>query len=147
MDKKKALERLTAIEAETKELRDIINAPLVKNHMVTTITEAVDYLGDCDEEVIKLKALISAKIDGKPLAFQQLIVVVKTLNEKVLPNWNNTNEAKYYPWWDMRGGLRFFSSDYYYSCSNVPSHLCFRSEALCAHAAKYFYDTYKAYMC
>lgn len=83
----------------------------------------------------------------KVKAFEDLLLLVECLNEGTVLDFNNTNEAKWYPYWDMRGELWFHYS--YYNCnfSYVPAHLCFKNEALCSHAVKYFYDTYKAYMC
>lgn len=83
----------------------------------------------------------------KVKAFEDLLLLVECLNEGTVLDWNNTDEKKWYPYWDMRGELQFNLSLYRYLSSFVPAHLCFKNEALCSHAVKYFYDTYKEFMC
>ncbi len=41
----------------------------------------------------------------KSLAYAQLQQIVKLLNDKWKPDWNNTNEYKWYPWFRYNSGL------------------------------------------
>lgn len=79
------------------------------------------------------------------IAYRQLKLIVEVLNEGWTPDWNNSNEYKYYPWWRMEG--QFSLSFVCYGCasSDVGSRLCFKTEALAQHAVKYFQPIYKKY--
>ncbi len=63
-------------------------------------------------------------------------------NEGWIPDWNNTNEYKYFPYFKMgsSSGVGFSSVDYDYwvTNSNVGSRLCFKSADLAKHAGKLF---------
>ena len=81
--------------------------------------------------------------------FRKCTVIAKALNEGWLPDWNNSNEYKYYPWFDMRssgGGFSFYDYGYDYSFSGVGSRLCFKSAELAEYAGKHFLDLYKSWM-
>ena len=76
----------------------------------------------------------------------KLMVITKALNEGWEPNWNDSNEWKYYPWFSM-GGSRGFS---YYGCdglsgSYVGARLCFKSHELAEYAGAQFKELYKEY--
>lgn len=76
-------------------------------------------------------------------ALTKLVIITKALNEGWKPNWNNSNEYKRYPYFDMRNGFSFDSVSYHSRYSRVSSRLCFRTEALAQHAVKQFPDLYK----
>jgi hypothetical protein len=94
------------------------------------------------------------KVTGMPkhhqaatLAHAQLVIIVEALNNGWKPNWKDSSEYKYYPWFDMSSGsglaLRhvvFRNSD---TC--VGSRLCFKSRELAEYAAKQFRKLYKEY--
>jgi len=75
-----------------------------------------------------------------------LKMIAKSLNEGWRPNWDNSNEYKYYPYFDMRSGFRFDDAyDHWASGSNVGSRLCFKTRELAEYAGKTFESTYKDY--
>lgn len=77
-------------------------------------------------------------------AYKKLKVIVKALNEGWTPDWDNSNQNKYWPWFDMRGsGLAFFRAVYVYAISSVGSRLCLRSRELVEHAVKHFMNLYE----
>lgn len=81
-------------------------------------------------------------------AFKKLILIAKALNEGWKPDWGDSSQWKYYPWWDMRpeygSGLGLSFDDYGYasSTSTVGSRLCFKSSALSDYFAKQFIELY-----
>jgi hypothetical protein len=80
-------------------------------------------------------------------AFEKLKVIAKALNEGWYPNWENSSEYKYYPWFTMgSSGFRLDDVSYDRSHSTVGSRLCFKSEELARYAVAQFLDLYKAYM-
>lgn len=81
-------------------------------------------------------------------AYCFLKMLVAALNDGWIPNWDNSNEYKYYPYFDMRGssGFRFDDYDHWNSGSNVGSRLAYKSRELAEHAAKHFAAEYRKFM-
>lgn len=88
----------------------------------------------------------------------KLTVVAEALNQeandgkKWIPNWENWNEMKYFPWLEISkndGGSGFGLSGtayaYDYTIASVGSRLCFKSSELAIYAAKQFEELYKDY--
>ena len=86
----------------------------------------------------------SAQEDAKALIAQaKLFIITRALNDGWTPNWKDSNEAKYYPWWDMEAGFVLYYVDCSYSGTAVGSRLCFKSRELVEFAAKTFKKEYK----
>lgn len=87
------------------------------------------------------------------LANYQLIIIAQALNEGWEPDWNNDDEYKWFPYFDLEtygeapagSGFSLLSVHYGYADSNVPSRLCFRSRELAEYAAETFLELYKDY--
>ncbi len=141
IDKKEALKRLSSLENEAKELRKIIDTPVKITDRVKTFEDACEVLG--------IESFHESFQEGTPdeIAYKKLKVIVAALNEGWKPNWNNLNEAKWQPYFDMRGsGLVFHAADIWYSITAVGSRLCFRSRELCEYAGKQFQSIYNDYL-
>lgn len=80
-------------------------------------------------------------------AFRILKKLAVALNEGWTPDWNNQNQAKYYPWFEMGGssGFRFGVCDHWRSGSDVGSRLCFKSREAAEHVGRQFVKLYKDY--
>ena len=113
---------------------------------VKTFQDACDVLG------IKPDNKVSVTIDGAMTqdsksiqAYCKLIIIARALNEGWVPDWKNSNQYKYYPWFDMSSGsgLSFDGCDFLGSLSLVGSRLCFKSRELAIYAANQFNDIYK----
>jgi hypothetical protein len=78
------------------------------------------------------------------IAYKILKVIVEVLNEGWVPDWKNSSQYKYYPWFDMSSGsgLSYDVYDYQYSDSDVGSRLCFKSRELAEYAGKQFIKLY-----
>lgn len=87
------------------------------------------------------------------LAEWKLQIVIAAINEGWQPNWNDTSEYKYYPWWrivtsESRSsgrGLSFSADDCAYSHSDVGPRLVFKDIARVYHAAEHFKDLYEEF--
>lgn len=81
------------------------------------------------------------------VAYKQVKEIVKAFNEGWTPDWTDSNEYKYYPWFKMSspsgGGFSCHGCDDWYSVSAVGSRLCYKSSDLAKHAANLFLDIYK----
>jgi hypothetical protein len=84
------------------------------------------------------------------IAYRQLKLIVSALNEGWTPDWQNDDEWKYYPWFDMdssssSGRFSFFVSVDLFSASTVGSRLCYKSRELCDYAGTTFIDIYRRF--
>lgn len=77
-------------------------------------------------------------------AYAKLIIISRALNEGWVPKWEDDNEYKYYPWFDLSSGsgLRFNDYDHQDSTSAVGSRLCFKSRELAEYAGNQFLSIY-----
>jgi hypothetical protein len=79
-------------------------------------------------------------------AYKKLKVIIAALNESWVPDWNNSNERKWRPWFYLDSpGFQLYYVYYCYTYSNVSSRLCFKSEELANYAANQFLDIYKTF--
>ena len=86
------------------------------------------------------------------IAHYKLVTITEALNEGWVPNWNDSNEWKYSPWFEVvasakkpsGSGLSFYDADDWRTDTVVGSRLCFKSRELCQYAAKQFKKLYEA---
>ena len=86
-------------------------------------------------------------IDGDMLAsqaFMKATLICRVLNEGWVPDWDNGNQTKYYPWLRYKSGVGFSNSLCVntYSLASVGSRLCLKSCDLAMYAAEQFNDVY-----
>jgi hypothetical protein len=85
-------------------------------------------------------------------SFAMAIRINRILNEGWQPDWNNWDERKYYPWFDMQGeagsGVGFSCGAYGYGCTHsaVGSRLVFKTRELAEFAGKTFLSVYRGFM-
>lgn len=124
--------------------------------MAQKITDRVKTFEDaCDVLDIKPASACSGIIDGvlkqdskSILAYCKLIIIARALNEGWIPDWNNENEYKYFPYFKMKSGFGFSASHFgrWHSNSGVGSRLCFRTRELAEYAGKQFEDIYNEFL-
>jgi len=84
------------------------------------------------------------------VAHYKLVIIAEAINEGWKPNWDNWDERKYYPWFDLEGsssgaGFSFNVFVGWDSDSDVGSRLCFKTWELAEYIGKTFIDLYKDY--
>ena len=148
--KELALKELTEIENRQKELRRIIEeVEPVKNIMdrVKTFEDAIKLLSENDNDVLIYNSL--KKIfpeNNHVLLYQKLTIISKVLNEGWTPDYNNSNEYKYYPYFSVGSGFGFSYSLFVSSFTLFGSRLCFKSRELSDYAGRQFIEIYKEYL-
>jgi hypothetical protein len=83
------------------------------------------------------------------IAFKKIKVVIRALNEGWKPNWDNSGQYKWYPWFYMnKPGFRFDGTLCGISSTLAPggSRLCFETEELAKYAGQQFLDLYKDFI-
>ena len=137
----------TTIQVNGKDVEITLTAEQVaqiqKSKEITTLEDAVSYLGDSDKDVIELNKLIKADCNTN---FQELVVIIKAINERVVLNWDDDSVKKYYVWFNMQGKGSYCGWSCYYTLSLVPARLCFTTSEKALHFIKYFEDKYREYM-
>lgn len=118
-----------------------------KDHFNLKITERIKTFADaCEFPGIDPVDVYDSSEDSDVIAYKKLKVVVRALNEGWEPNWNDSNQRKWYPWWYMnQPGFRLYGVFYGYTYSRVGSRLVFKTEELAKHAAEYFSGLYSDY--
>lgn len=80
------------------------------------------------------------------IANYKLIVIAEALNEGWKPNWQDSDEYKYYPWFDMSNPAGVGSSNANYTASdtyaNVGSRLCLKNRELAIYFGQTFTDLF-----
>ena len=86
------------------------------------------------------------------IATAELTIINRAINkdydtlEEWEPNWNDSNELKYYPYFSVSGGCFGFS---YANCGNsityIGSRLYYKTKERAEHAGKTFVDLYKKF--
>ena len=87
-------------------------------------------------------------------AYYKLIVIAQALNEGWEPDWTNEDQPKWFPWFyfdrekNKTAGFAYASSSIAptFTCAYIGSRLCFKTEALCAYAARKFEPLYEAWI-
>lgn len=75
----------------------------------------------------------------------KLVIIAKAVNGDWTPDWNNEDQAKYYPRFDTESGFTLYLVDACYQSSRVGSRLCFFSSDAARYVAEQFPDLYKNY--
>lgn len=76
----------------------------------------------------------------------KMIVIAEALNEAWIPDWDNYDEYKYYPWFEMSpSSFAFLGSNCGFARADAGSgsRLKFRTRELAEYAAKQFIDIWK----
>lgn len=80
------------------------------------------------------------------IANYKLIVIAEALNEGWKPNWQDSDEYKYYPWFDMSNpaGVGFSNTNdaASYSTARIGSRLCLKNRELAIYFGQTFTDLF-----
>jgi len=96
-----------------------------------------------EEVLIDLQGSASAD----EVAYRKLKVIAAALNEGWSPDWKDSSEYKYYPWFEYsRSGSGFVYSGADCTDASVGSRLCFKSSDLAKYAGTQFIDIYNKYL-
>lgn len=121
----------------------IDNIVIKKIGKIETVEDACNELGETDEQVKILRLLEQNNIPEKEIAVQQWKVIVKALNKGWVPDFNNTDQRKYYPWFNLQGGVSLYSVSYVSQSSFVPPYFLFKDEETVRYAISQFSSVYK----
>jgi hypothetical protein len=134
--------------AATPEWKATLETTFGKEFFSQKITDRVKTFADaCEVLEIDQDDIWDESDDQDEVAYKQLKVIVRALNEGWEPNYNNSNERKWYPWFymDKPAGFRLDVCFYGVAGTTVGARLVFKSEELARYAATQFLGLYSSY--
>lgn len=135
----------------SKEFKAMLEDTFSKEFFSQKITDRIKTFEDACELLNIDSSICKLDSDSEDTqAYKQLKIIAVALNEGWKPNWNDSNERKWYPYFEMRTSSGFGFSYSYFDLWNartaVGSRLCFKSEQLAEYAGKQFTEIYKQFL-
>ena len=136
---------------QQKLLKDLVGDQVDFNQKITdrikTFQDACEALGINPESALPDDDFGLREDNKAVIAFAKLSIIRRALNEGWTPNWENSSEMKYYPWFKFHPG----SGVAFHACgagttSLVGSRLCFKSRELAEYAGKQFEAIYRDFL-
>jgi len=135
------------------EFKSTLEDTFGKSFFSGKITDRIKSYDDACEELgetpLNEQALKNLGFTTDEINYRKLKTVTKALNEGWVPDWTNSNENKWQPYFQLSsGGFVFYDAYYGYSYGNAGygSRLCFKSDELATYAGKQFSEIYKGFM-
>jgi hypothetical protein len=75
----------------------------------------------------------------------KLVIINQAINGDWKPDWNDNDQPKWFPWFNLEGGFELSVVVYDYQCTFAGSRLCFFSSEAAKYAATQFHNLYKSY--
>ncbi len=143
MNKEEAKKKLAEIKKEAEKLQEIINAKDDITDNIKTFSDACIACGTTEKEFIKATKALCADT----IAYEKLKIIIRALNEGWTPDWSNTDERKWYPYFNAASfGFAGTICDGWGAITAAGSRLCLKSQELAEYAGTQFTDVYKAFM-
>ena len=118
----------------------------IKYDDIKTFDDACQAMGTTEQEFNDRFEKLGLSNDT--LFYEKLKIVVKAINGGWTPDWSNSNQYKYYPWFAVLGsGVGFSNSHYVCSPATtyVGSRLCTDTSEKALYVAEQFGTEYKEY--
>lgn len=130
-----------------------------KNGVDKPVTERIKTYEDACAEVgiepMNEEVLVKLGFTGEEIARRKVGTIAEALNEGWVPNWNDTDEPKYYPYFNIKpnangahAGLSFSFTYNAVSTANAyfGSRLCFKTLELARYAGETFTELYTQFL-
>jgi hypothetical protein len=114
---------------------------------IKSFSDACESIGTSEEEFNR--KYLELGLDPDTINYERLKIIAKAINFGWTPDWSNTNQAKWFPWFEVRPSGSGFSSSYssyYYDTTYVGSRLCTESREKAKHVAMQFEALYEEYL-
>lgn len=110
---------------------------------IKTFADACEECGTTEDEFNERFSNLG--LDADTINYEKLKIVVRVINGGWAPDWSNTNQRKWWPWFNLSSGFGFYGSRFGYAGTNagVGSRLCFESEEKSTYTAKQFIKLYE----
>jgi len=135
------------------EFKQMLETTFGKEFFSAKITDRIKTYEDACAEIGEMpldeKALKAIGFTDDEINYRKLKTIGKALNEGWVPDWTNTSESKWQPYFKLSSGAFVFDGTCYncsYAYAGYGSRLCFKSDELATYAGKQFTDIYKGFM-
>lgn len=125
---------------------NLVEIPKDIKERITNLNDVIRENGKTEEEFRE-----SCKgLEPDEVAYKMIKEIAQAFNEGWVPDWTNSNQGKYYPWFKMSspsgGGFSYFDYASWRTDSGVGSRLCFKSSDLAKYAGQLFERIYKDFL-
>ncbi|MCL2651559.1 MAG: hypothetical protein FWD60_11120 [Candidatus Azobacteroides sp.] len=151
IDEKNALKLYKTASAEFKQmLEDIFGKDFFTGKITDRIKTYEDACTELGIELIDIQAMKSAGFTDDEITYRKIKTITEAINECWNPNWNNSNQKKWIPYFNTvsPSDFAFRDAGYCYARPNAgsTSRLCYKSEELATYAGKQFTELYKNFI-
>ena len=153
INKENALKAYKSADKKTKELlENLFGKEILSQNIMDRIKTFEDACNELEIKSISKNisfGFADSKDNESIEAYAKLCIIIRSLNEGWEPDWTNSNEYKYYPWFDSyKSGFGFSYSHYayWYTITACGSRLCFKSPELAEYAGKQFLEIYNQFL-
>ncbi len=137
---------LKAHDGATDKGKELLENLFGKNVFLKDIKDRIKNFEDVLKEAEISKAAFAKQCTGleaDEIAYKKAKLVCSIVNEGWVPDWKNSNQYKYFPWFNMNDsssddGFSYYDCVCWDSLSYVGSRLCFKSSDLATFAGKLF---------
>lgn len=143
---------LKAYKEGCPDVKTVLSNLFGKEHFVPLkITDRIKTLDDVfaackTERDVFYRKCESASLTKDEIAYRLLKMIAAILNEGWIPDWDNSNERKWRPWFYLNTpGFRLDGVAYGGSGAGAGARLHFKTEELCKHSVDCFLEVYKDY--
>lgn len=113
---------------------------------IKTFDDVLNELGFIGAEVLPFRCP-NTKNEKAINAFAKIQLISEVLNEGWIPDWTDTNQCKYYSYFERKSSGWVVYGCYFQGCdASVGSGLYFKSSELAIYAGNQFIDIYKEYL-
>lgn len=131
--------------------QEVLSDNFGKDFFSKKITDRIKTFEDaCNEAGVTTFDVFSTSDSPDEVAYKKLKLIIKVLNEGWEPNWNDSNEQKWWPYfeWSSGSGFDFSASNFAYDCAftAVGSRLCFKTRELAQYAGSQFIEIYRDFL-
>jgi len=116
---------------------------------IKTFEDACKVLNIDASNVLPDFSLFPKEEQGAMQAHAKLILIAKAVKGDWIPDWENSNQCKYFTWFIMGSasgvGFSYYGYAAWSASSDVGSRLCFESREKAIYVGKTFEELYKKY--
>ena len=112
------------VEFSEKEIKEMISASTLEQvstvkevfnitnswEDIKTVEDAIERLGEKDEDVVALRQLYKIDLPRYIVAKQELVLIIKAVNGQWVADYNNSRQPKWYNWWYLGKDFRLGGS-------------------------------------
>jgi hypothetical protein len=99
------------------------------------------------EDILQGQEFKTDGLEDHEIAYRQLVLIAKVLNDGWVPDFENYNQYKYEPrFYKQNGAFVYYVYRTWFSYTSVGSRLCFKDRATAEYAVTTFIDIYRRFL-